>query len=54
MAKSITFKNEFESITFKNDSKTITFKNVFDSIIFDVIQQTGIGIMRIGSTNIVG
>ena len=58
MAKTITFENEFDDITFKNDYKTITFKNVFEVIIFDVIQEfkqlTGIGFMKIGSTNIVG
>ena len=58
MAKTITFENEFDDITFKNDYEAITFKNVFEIIIFDVIQQiqqlTGIGFMKIGSTNIVG
>ena len=54
MAKTITFKNDFESITLKNNSKTITFKNSFDSIIFDVIQQTGIGIMKIEVTFRIG
>ena len=56
MAKTITFENEFDDITFKNDYKTITFKNVFETIIFDIVQVQviGIGVMKIGTTNIVG
>ena len=58
MAKTITFENEFDDITFKNDYKTITFKNVFETIIFDVIQDiadiVGIGVMKVGTTFIVG
>ena len=54
MADSITFENEFDSIILKNIFDSITFKDDFSIILFDTLQDQGIGSMIIESTFIVG
>ena len=55
MSTKLVFEDDSKKLIFEDRTPKLVFADEFKKLIFDIVQQlTGIGVMKIGTTNIVG